>query len=86
MRPRLHQVGDRPAIPRTFDATRESRARMREALGSEPFDAAKFGRAVQDWRQTSDAAQQAVHAMLLEAALKMSAKGRAALVPGRARD
>lgn len=73
-------------LRRTFEAMRESRTRMREALSAEPFDAAKFGRAVDDWRQTSDAAQQAMHAMILDAAPKMSAQGRVDLVPGRQRD
>ena len=75
-----------PTLQRTFEAVRESRARMREALGSEPFDPAKFDRAVEDWRKTSDAARQAIHAMMLDAAPKMSSQGRVALVPGSKRD
>lgn len=75
-----------PTLQRSFEAMRESRARMREALGSEPFDPAKFDRAVEDWRKTSDAARQAMHAMMLDAAPKMSSMGRVALVPGPRRD
>ena len=87
-RPAFQAAHERHAatLQRSFDAMRDSRARMREALGSEPFDPAKFDRAVEDWRKTSDAARQAYHAMMLDAAPKMSSSGRVALVPGSRRD
>lgn len=83
-RPIFRSAHERHAatLQRTFQAVREARAQMRDALGAEPFDPAKFDQAVRTWRQTSDAAQQAIHAMMLDAAPRMSVEGRVALLPG----
>ena len=83
-RPIFRSAHERHAgtLQRTFQAVRDSRQQMREALGEEPFDPAKFDQAVRNWRQTSDAAQQAIYAMMLDAAPKLSREGRVALLPG----
>jgi uncharacterized membrane protein len=87
-RPAFEAAHERHAatLRRSFEAMRTSRAKMREALGAEPFDAGKFSRAVEDWRSSSDATQQAFYAMMLDAAPKMSSAGRLALLPGPRRD
>lgn len=74
------------ALARSFDALGASRARMRETLSAQPFDAATFARAAAESQRASDLVQTAIYAMIADAAPQMSAKGRQFLVPGPRRD
>lgn len=73
-------------LARSFETMREARRQVRATLEAEPFDRAAFDRAAEASQQASEAAQGAIHAMIAEAAPRMSAKGRRFLAPGPRRD
>lgn len=66
----------RSEMAEDFKAARRAREEVREALRAEPFDRARLERVLAEVRQRSDAAQQSVHAALVEAASRMSHEGR----------
>jgi uncharacterized membrane protein len=74
-------------IEKQFGEMRKSQQAARAALRTDPFDAAAYDAAIERDRATRLALQTAIQGAMREAAMGMSAEGRAKLMPrGRPRD
>lgn len=66
----------RAELSARIEASRNSRATVRQALQAEPFERARLEAAFADSRQAMTAFQQALQSLLLDAAGELSADGR----------